>query len=108
MDLSQRISAHQLPTQSPDPESVNQEKPPQEQPATLGEEIEAARVVVTRYLKMLLEEPHNLFNILACIFMWIVLAGFLILPSSFPQIQKIASGSGELTKVVNFTHNIGL
>src|SRR6266852_4205078 len=89
---SQPISANQPPTQSPDPESGSQENPPHTH-ATLGDEIEAAKIVVTRYLNMLLDEPHNLFSILACIFMWIVLAGFLVLPSSFPKIQKIVNGS---------------
>jgi len=107
MSLSQPISPHQPPTQDPDLESGYQERPRQGTPATLGD-LEAAKIVVTRYLKMLLDEPHNLFSILACVFMWIVLAGFLVLPDSFPKVQNVVNKSGELTKVVQFTRNIPL
>ena len=65
-------------------------------------------VVKTRYLMMVLDEPPNIFNILAWIFMWIVLAGFLVLPSSFPQIEEHVNPSNQLAKVVNFTQNIPL
>ena len=57
---------------------------------------------------MVLDEPPNLFNILAWIFMWIVLAGFLVLPSSFPQIEEHVNSSGEIAKAVKFTQNIPL
>jgi hypothetical protein len=106
MDPSQTISAHQPPTQSPDPESSKKESPPQEMPAKLGY-LKAAKIALTRDLKRLLD-PHNLVNILAYLFMWIVLAGFLVLPGSFPQIQTIVDKSGELRKVVQFMRNIPL
>ena len=65
-------------------------------------------VVKTRYLMMVLDEPPDIFNILAWIFMWIVLAGFLVLPSSFPQIEEHVNSLGEIAKAVNFTQNIPL
>jgi hypothetical protein len=82
MDPSQTISAHQPSTQGPDPGSGNQERPPQETPATLGY-LKAAKIVLTRDRKMLLD-PHNFLSIMAAVFMWIVLAGLLVLPGSLP------------------------
>jgi hypothetical protein len=49
--------------------------------------------------------PSDFYNIMAQVFLWILLAGFLILPSSFPNIQTIVKGSGTLTKVVNDVRN---
>jgi predicted metal-binding membrane protein len=69
--------------------------------------LNAAGMALKRDLKRLLD-PHNLVNILAYVFMWIVLAGFLVLPGSFPQIQTIVNKSGELRKVVQFMRNIPL
>jgi hypothetical protein len=56
----------------------------------------------------MLFEPHDFFSILAGVFMWIVLAGFLVLPGSFPEIQNFVNSSGELGKVVRFMRNIPL
>ncbi|KAF8463967.1 hypothetical protein DFH94DRAFT_857897 [Russula ochroleuca] len=42
---------------------------------------------------------------MAQVFLWILLAGFLILPSSFPNIQTIVKGSGTLTKVLHDVRN---
>jgi hypothetical protein len=107
MNPSQPITPHQLPTQGPDPESGIQVKPRQETPTTV-EDSGRKLVEVTKYLNMLLDEPGRLSSILVHVFMWIILAGFLVIPSSFPQIQKIVSSSGELSSVVQFTRNIGL
>ncbi|KAN0113548.1 hypothetical protein V8E52_007612 [Russula decolorans] len=104
MDPSQTISAYQPPDS--DTESGNQERPPQDAPAKLGC-LGAARVVLARYGKMLLES-HDFFSILASIFMWIVLAGFLVLPGSFPEIQNFVNKQHELSKVVRFMRNIPL
>lgn len=106
MDASQTTSAHQPPTQGPDPGSGKQGSPPQAMPRKLGY-LNAAGMALKRDLKRLLD-PHNLVNILAYVFMWIVLAGFLVLPGSFPQIQTIVNKSGELRKVVQFMRNIPL
>lgn len=78
MDTLQPTVTYQPPTQGPDPESGNQEK------------------------------PRSIFSILAWVFLWISLVGFLVLPSSFPQIEKFLNESGELTKVVQFTQNVPL
>jgi hypothetical protein len=40
--------------------------------------------------------------------MWIVLAGFLVLPSSFPNIQTILGDSNKLSKVVRVARNVPL
>ena len=107
MDPSQPTITHQPPTQGPYLESGNQEKPPQETPATSGHP-ENRKVVLTQYLSMLIKQPHIIYNILAWFFLWISLAGFLVLPSSFPQIEKFLNESGELTKVVQSTQNVPL
>ena len=52
--------------------------------------------------------PHDFFSILAGVFMWIVLAGFLVLPASFPEIQNLVNKSGEISKIVRFMRNIPL
>jgi hypothetical protein len=39
--------------------------------------------------------------------LWIVLAGFLVLPSSFPDIQTIL-GNNKLSKVVRVARNVPL
>jgi hypothetical protein len=56
----------------------------------------------------MLLESHDFFSILASIFMWIVLAGFLVLPGSFPEIQNFVNKQHELSKVVRFMRNIPL
>ena len=50
--------------------------------------------------------PSDFYNIMAQVFLWILLAGFLILPTSFPNIQTIVKGSGTLTKVVHEVRNV--
>lgn len=106
MDLSQTISAHQPPSQYPEPESGNQEGPPKETSTTFGH-LEA---VSTRYVNMVLHdsEPHDIFGVLAGVFMWIALAGFLVLPGSFPKLKKIVKDSGELGRVVHLMQKIPL
>jgi hypothetical protein len=51
------------------------------------------------------DAPSDFYNIMAQVFLWILLAGFLILPSSFPNIQTIVKGSGTLTKVLHDVRN---
>jgi hypothetical protein len=52
--------------------------------------------------------PHDFYNVMAQVFLWILLAGFLVLPSTFPNIQTIVKGSGTLTKVVHTARNVPL
>ena len=67
-------------------------------------------IAKTKYADMIFgsEEVPFRFNVMTCVFMWIVLAGFLVLPSSFPTIEKIAGDSGKLKSVVGFARNIPL
>ena len=104
MNPSRTISAYQ-PLDS-DTESGNQERPPQDTTAKLGY-LGATRVVLVRYGKMLLT-AHDFFSILAGICMWIVLAGFLVLPGSFPKMQNVVNDSHNLSKVVGFMQHIPL
>ena len=52
--------------------------------------------------------PHDFNNVMAQVFLWILLAGFLVLPSTFPNIQTIVKGSGALTNVVHTVRNVPL
>lgn len=65
-------------------------------------------IAQTDYTDMVFESIPFRFNVMTCVFMWIVLAGFLVLPSSFPNIQTILGHSNELSKVVRVTRNIPL
>ncbi|KAI0264076.1 hypothetical protein BGY98DRAFT_484964 [Russula aff. rugulosa BPL654] len=82
---SQHIAVQQLPTQG-DPES----KPPK-----------YVTVNVTRYLEMVLDKPPKIHVFMTHVFMWITLAGFLVLPTTFPQLEITVS-------TVQFTRNIGV
>lgn len=46
--------------------------------------------------------------IFASIFTWILLAGFLVLPSSFSELESIETNSGELRKVLQAIRNLPL
>ena len=65
-------------------------------------------IAQTEYTDMVFESIPFRFNVMTCVFMWIVLAGFLVLPSSFPNIQTILGDSNELSKVVSVARNIPL
>ena len=69
-------------------------------------------IAQTEYTDMVFEEIPFHFDVMTCIFMWIVLAGFLILPTSFPELQTILQhstvNSDKLTKVVRVARNIPL
>jgi hypothetical protein len=45
-------------------------------------------------------------RILAIIFHWIVLAGFLVLPGSLPEIREILEESGKLGWALHFVENV--
>jgi hypothetical protein len=93
--MSQPITDQQHPTQGPDPESVNVNR---ETPTTSKA---PEYVKVTQYLKMILDKPGKIQSVLAHVFMWITLAGFLVLPTTFPQIEITVN-------TVQFTRNIGV
>jgi hypothetical protein len=63
----------------------------------------------TEYTDMVFESIAFRFNVMTCVFMWIVLAGFLVLPSSFPTIQTILpAGDTKLQNVVHDAQHIPL
>jgi hypothetical protein len=41
------------------------------------------------YITMVLEPVSIWYDVLSNVFMWIILAGFLVLPSTFPNLEKI-------------------
>jgi hypothetical protein len=65
-------------------------------------------IAQTEYTDMVFESIPFRFNVMTCCFMWIVLAGFLVLPSSFPTIETILGDSTKFSKVVRLvqTRNI--
>jgi hypothetical protein len=52
--------------------------------------------------------PSDFYSIMAQVFLWILLAGFLVLPGTFPNIQTIVKGSDTLTGVVLTVRNVPL
>jgi hypothetical protein len=69
-------------------------------------------IAQTKYTDMVfeIEDMPFRFNVMTCFFMWIVLAGFLVLPSSFPTIETILWDSTKLSKVVRLvqTRNVSV
>jgi hypothetical protein len=57
---------------------------------------------------MVFEPVPFLYTALSSAFMWIVLAGFLVLPTTFPNIQTILKESEELSKVLHVARNLPL
>jgi hypothetical protein len=55
---------------------------------------------------MVFESVPFIYNILSCIFHWIILAGFLVLPTSFPNLQKLAENTGKIDNVFKDARNI--
>jgi hypothetical protein len=52
------------------------------------------------------DEPSDFSNVMAQIFLWTLLAGFLVLPSTFTNVQKSVVCSNTLTEVVRDVRNI--
>lgn len=67
-----------------------------------------ASIAQTEYTDMLFEAIPFRFNVMTCFFSWIILAGFLVLPTSFPDIQTILADSNKLSKVVRVARNVPL
>ena len=65
-------------------------------------------IVQSQYTDMVFEGIPFRFNVMTFVFMWIVIAGFLVLPSSCPKIQTILGDSNKLCKVVRVARNIPL
>jgi len=107
---SQLPALNQPLTQSPNPEHG---QPARQAPRRSG----TARtfgtsagnsIAQTEFTDMVFESIPFRFNVMTCVFMWIVLAGFLVLPSSFPNIQTILGDSNKLSKVVRVARNVPL
>lgn len=67
-----------------------------------------AREKRTKLETMKLEQFSVWSYISANFFTWILLAGFLVLPSSFSSLEDIETNSGELRKVLQAIRNIPL
>ncbi len=68
-------------------------------------------IAQTEYADMIIEANDAIpfrINIMTCVFMYIILAGFLVLPSSFPTIETDVEGSNKLSQVVHFARNVPL
>lgn len=64
--------------------------------------------VQTRYVSMLLhlDDIPRLHNILAAVFTWILLAGFLVIPGTFTTFKNRASGSNSNSVEEAILHSI--
>ncbi len=100
------------PTQSPNPERGRGGQPVRQVPRRSGTSVtfgtSGNSIAQTEYTDMVFESIPFHIVVVTSVFMWIVLAGFLMLPSSFPTIQTILWKSNELGKVVRFARNIPL
>jgi hypothetical protein len=56
---------------------------------------------------MVFEPVPSLHNVLASVFMWTLLASFLVLPTTFPDIE-IAEGSEKFGKMLHIARNAPL
>ncbi|KAN0114264.1 hypothetical protein V8E52_006914 [Russula decolorans] len=109
---SQLPALNPLPLVSPDVERVRPTRLPPKRAGTMrtfgGSGATGNSIVRTQYTDMVFETMPFRFNVMTFVFMWIVLAGFLVLPSSFPKIQTILGDSNKLCKVVRVVRNIPL
>lgn len=113
---SPTVAFSQLPTlnqslpQSSYPEYKQSARPAAKGPGESRSSGTSGGDIETDYFKMLSEPIPFRFNVMTCVCLWIVLAGFLVLPSSFPTIQTLVdeAQSNKLNKVVRFARNIPL
>jgi hypothetical protein len=63
-------------------------------------------IAKTKFTEMIFESVPFIYNLLSCIFHWIILAGFLVLPTSFPNLQKLAENAGKADNVFKDARNI--
>ncbi len=50
----------------------------------------------TEYADMVFEDVPFRYNVLASVLSWVVLAGFLVLPTTFPEIEMIMKNSHKM------------
>ena len=103
-------SLNQLMTQSPNLERGQAARPTTKRSGTMKTFGTSAggSIAQTEYTDMVFEPIRFRFNVMTCFFMWIILAGFLVLPSSFPVIQTILRNSNEVSKVLRIARNVPL
>ena len=65
-------------------------------------------IVPSKYANMVFEEVPPLVNIFAWLFTWILLAGFVVLPSTFDTLGDILANAGVSQKVVQTIDNLPL
>jgi hypothetical protein len=107
---SQLPMLNQTLTQSPNPGRGQPARQAPRRSGTMGTFGTSAgnSIAQTEYTDMVFEAIPFRINVMTCVFMWTVLAGFLVLPSSFPDIQTILGDSNKLSKVVRVARNIPL
>jgi len=68
------------------------------------------REALSRYDDMVLATDRVPFwnNILSSFFSWLLLAGFLVLPGTFSNLDEIKTSSGDLKKVIHAVRNLPL
>ena len=115
MGPSQLPTFNQSPTQSPDFERRRLQRP-----ATMGlstlKGAGTSRSVLTlaqshssQYTEMVIESVESVSfrcTILSCFLHWVILAGFLILPTTFDDLQKIAVNSSAFDKALHAMRHI--
>jgi hypothetical protein len=73
--------------------------------ATLGSVGTGNTIPRTEFTDMVFEPVPLLYSVLSYVFMWTMLAGFLVLPTTFPYIEMILKNS-ELGKELHSARNI--
>ena len=110
ISYSQPLILNQFPTQSPNPQLGQPARQAAKRSGTSKTfATSAGNSIQTEYTDMIFEASEAIpfrINVMTCLFMWIVLAGFLVLPCSFPTIQMIVGDTNKLSKVVRVARNI--
>jgi len=63
-------------------------------------------IVQSKYTDMVFEDVPRLHNILAWLFTWILLAGFVVLPSTFSTLEEFPINSSGFQKVLHSIQNL--
>lgn len=105
-------SINQSPTQSPNLDRGQPARPTKGRSGTMRTYATSgggSTIAQTEFTDMLFESIPFRYNVMTCFCNWIILAGFLVLPSSFPNIQTIVNESnklGKVGKVVGVARNV--
>ena len=63
-------------------------------------------IVESDYIKMVLNAPSSWYSVFATVFLWILLAGFLVLPSTFPNVETIVEDATTNQTVKHVLHSV--